>query len=359
MALRSRTRPVRIGTVTIGGGHPVAIQSMTKVRTAHVRRVVSQVKSLEAAGCEIIRVAVKDRDDASAIRQIRKSIRIPLVADIHFDHRLALASIASGADKIRINPGNMRDLAAAAEVIRAAKRARIPVRIGVNSGSVGGSNRHGKDPAAELVHAARGHVRLCERLRFRDIVLSLKASDVPTTVEAYRRISKIFPYPLHLGVTASGPREDGIVRSSVGIGSLLLDGIGDTLRVSLTARPDDEIAAAKRILDASGSRHFGPKIVSCPTCGRCQVDLVRIVDALDGRIASAECRMLREKPMTIAVMGCEVNGPGEAKDADIGIAAGKGAGALFVKGKIIRRVAEKDFISEIVKAMKRKAASGG
>jgi len=346
MIMRRKTRQVKIGSVTIGGGAPISIQSMTKTRTADVKATVAQIKRLERCGCEIIRVAVKDPEDAQAIRRIKGSIAIPIVADIHFDHRLALESIKSGADKIRLNPGNVKNPEDIESVVRAAKRARIPIRIGVNSGSV--SKNPGDSDAGCLVGATLAYIRLFEKLRFHNIILSLKASGVSTTVDAYRRISKLCNYPLHLGVTASGPHDEGVVRSSMGIGSLLMDGIGDTIRVSLTAEPEAEVATAKSILAAAGVRHFGPEIISCPTCGRCQVDLCNIVNELETRLNAVRCTHYAVRPVTIAVMGCEVNGPGEAREADIGIAAGKGSGALFVEGKIVKRVLEKDFIKEII-----------
>lgn len=344
--MRRKTIKIRVGNVTVGGNAPVSIQSMTKTKTADVRSTVAQIKRLERCGCEIIRVAVKDLEDARAIRRIKGSIKIPIVADIHFDHRLALESIKSGADKIRLNPGNVKKPGDIEAVVRAAKGARIPIRIGVNSGSV--SKEAGRADAGRLVAAAMGYIRIFEKLRFHDIILSLKASDVRQTIEAYRRISQKCDYPLHLGVTASGPYDDGIVKSSIAIGVLLIDGIGDTIRVSLTAEPEKEVASARRILSAAGARSFGPEIISCPTCGRCQVDLVRIVNELENKLYAIRYTLNAKRPIKVAVMGCEVNGPGEARESDIGIAAGKGSGVLFVKGKIIRRVSEKDFVSAII-----------
>jgi (E)-4-hydroxy-3-methylbut-2-enyl-diphosphate synthase len=340
MIRRRKTRLVKVGGVRIGGGAPVSIQSMTKVETSNIKAVVSQVKSLESCGCEIIRVAVKTLSDARAIKDIKKKIRIPLVADIHFDYRLALESIKSGADKIRINPGNMKKPEEVARVVRSARKAGIPIRIGINSGST----------SEDFVKSALNYVKIFEGLDFRDIIISLKASDAAKTVKAYREISGLCDYPLHLGVTASGPYDIGIVKSSIGIGSLLLDGIGDTIRVSLTAEPQEEVFAAKRILSSLGLRRFGPEIISCPTCGRCQVDLVKIVNAVEHEIRNTKYE-LRKSPFTIALMGCEVNGPGEAKEADIGIAFGKGSGMLFKKGKIVKRVSSKDAIKELLKLL--------
>lgn len=338
MIKRKKTRQVRAGSVRIGGDAPISIQSMTKVETSRVRAVVSQIRNLEKCGCEIIRVAVKTRSDALAIKAIKKNIKIPLVADIHFDYRLALKAIESGADKIRLNPGNIKKREEIAQVVRAAKKAKIPIRIGVNSGSTSG----------DFVKSALSYIELFKGLDFHDIIISLKASDVAKTVEAYRKISKVCDYPLHLGVTASGPYEHGIVKSSIGIGSLLLDGIGDTIRVSLTADPVEEVIAAKRILSSLGLRRFGPEIISCPTCGRCQVDLKQIVDRLDNKLKAYSLKLTAKNPLTIAIMGCEVNGPGEAREADIGIAFGKGSGMLFRKGKIIKKVSVSNAVKELL-----------
>ena len=347
MIKRRKTRQIKLGGVKIGGSASVSIQSMAKVVTADVNAVVRQIKELEKCGCEIIRVAIKNFEDAEAVRAIKRRIAIPLVADIHFDYRLALKAIASGADKIRLNPGNIRKAEEIKDVVRSAKKAKIPIRIGVNSGSVlriRGTRR-------DLVDAALGYIKIFERLDFHDIIISLKASDVVSTVEAYRKIAELCDYPLHLGVTAAGPHDSGIVKSSIGIGSLLLDGIGDTIRVSLTADPIEEVIAAKRILSAVGLRRFGPEIISCPTCGRCQVDLTGIVKDLERKLSTIDYRPLTKSPLTIAIMGCEVNGPGEAREADIGIAFGKQSGILFKKGKIIKKVSVKNAINELFKSM--------
>lgn len=334
MTKRRHSRQIRVGRVKIGGDSPVSIQSMTNTVTSDVRKTVAQIKRLETAGCEIIRVAVKTLDDAYAIRAIKRGIKIPLVADIHFDHRLALASIRSGADKIRINPGNMKRTDDVIAVVREAKSAGIPIRIGVNSGSL----------SSDPVKAVLKYIKLFESEKFRDIIISLKSSDVAATVAAYRKVAEACDHPLHLGVTATGPYDTGIVKSSVGIGSLLLDGIGDTVRVSLTADPAYEVRAARKILSACGARNFGPNIISCPTCGRCQVDLIAIVNELEKKLSTS-------RPVSIAVMGCEVNGPGEAKEADIGIAFGKNSGVLFRKGKVVKTVKAKNAIKEILKSI--------
>ena len=329
---RRKARVVKVGSVKIGGKNPVVIQSMAKTDTRDVRATIRQIHALERAGCEIVRVAVKDMEAACAIKKIKKQIRVPLVADIHFDYRLALESIRNGADKIRVNPGNMVKLR---EVIRAAKNQKIPIRIGLNSGS-----------AKKPLKLALKTIRLFEKERFRDIIVSVKSSDVEETVRLYRKLSDLCDYPLHLGITAAGPAGMGIVKSSIGIGALLLDGIGDTVRVSLTADPVEEVIAARRILQALDLRSFGPKIISCPTCGRCQVNLGEIVKKF-------ETAMIPQ-PVTVAIMGCEVNGPGEAKEADIGIAFGKGSGILFRKGKIIKKVKAKNAVEELVKCAGRK-----
>ena len=364
MIKRKKTRQIKVGNVRIGGGAPVSIQSMTKCDTSDVKATVAEIKRLEAAGCEIARVAIKDFADAVAVRAIKRKIKIPIVCDIHFNYRLALVSIAAGADKIRLNPGNITKREEIAEVVKAAKKARIPIRIGVNSGSVLTSHpgpqrtRAGagepratshKSDASALVKAATGYIKILEALDFHDIIISLKASDVVSTVEAYRKMSDLCDYPQHLGVTAAGPHDSGIVKSAIGIGSLLLDGIGDTIRVSLTADPVEEVVAAKRILGALNARRFGPDIISCPTCGRCQVDLIGIVKKVEKALSASRFTLHAPRPATIAVMGCEVNGPGEAREADIGIAFGKGSGALFKKGKIVKKVAAKHAVKELLK----------
>ncbi|MFA6141829.1 MAG: flavodoxin-dependent (E)-4-hydroxy-3-methylbut-2-enyl-diphosphate synthase [Candidatus Omnitrophota bacterium] len=336
MINRRKTKQIKVGGVKVGGSAPISIQSMAKVETSNVRACISQIKKLENAGCEIVRVAVKNLKDAEAIKDIKRGIKIPLVADIHFDYRLALAAIKSGADKIRLNPGNMRKKNEIEEVVRAAKKAKIPMRIGLNSGSI----------STDMIKAALDYIKLFEEKDFHDIIVSLKASDVAATVEAYREISKRCDYPMHLGVTAAGPYDSGIVKSAVGIGALLLDGIGDTIRVSLTADPVEEVVAARRILSALNLRRFGPEIISCPACGRCQVNLAKMVDEVGRRVQGAG---YRDKKIRIAIMGCEVNGPGEAREADIGIAFGKGSGVLFEKGKIVKKVAVKNAVGELLK----------
>jgi len=332
---RRKTKAVKIGKIIIGASHPVAIQSMAKCKTADVAESIKQIKDLERAGCEIVRVAIKDDADAVAIKKIKPRIGIPLVADIHFNWRLAIEAIDNGADKVRLNPGNIYRKEEVGEVAAAARAARIPIRVGVNSGSVRGRKVEGgrwKVEVDSMVKSALDYIKILESFKFRDIVVSLKASNIPDTVEAYRRFSKICDYPLHLGVTATGLPFAGAIKSSIALGILLSGGIGDTIRVSLTDTPEQEVKAAKTILESLGLRHFGPQIISCPTCGRCGVDLISIVREVENRLSSIVFRPSSRAPK-IAIMGCEVNGPGEAKEADIGIAFGKKDGLLFKKGK--------------------------
>ena len=345
---RRISKIIKIGSVSIGGNNPVAIQSMAKAKTSDVRRVISQIHSLETAGCEIIRVAVKDIDDARAISRIKHDISIPLVADIHFDHRLALAAIAAGADKIRLNPGNIYKPSQVRQVVDAARDKGIPIRVGLNSGSVRGSG----DPVDLMVSAALAYVRQLERYKFRNIVLSLKANDAQGTVRAYRQIAKQCDYPLHLGVTATGLPFEGMIKSCVALGALLIDGIGDTIRISLTDKPEAEVRPAKALLASLGLRNFGPSIISCPTCGRCEVNLVGIVKDLEKRLAAVPKGNYQGKPLTVAVMGCVVNGPGEARHADIGIAFGKDSGLLFKKGKPVRKVHASRSVQALLKEMR-------
>ncbi len=341
MIERKKTRQIKVGGVRIGGSADVSIQSMTKVDTSDVKATVEQIKELGRAGCEIVRVAVKDLDQARAVGKIKKKIKIPIVCDIHFNYRLALEAIKNGADKIRLNPGNIRNRDEIIQVLRAAKKAKIPIRVGLNSGSI----------STDMVQAALGYIKLFEQNDFHDIIISLKASNVAATVDAYRSMSKLCDYPLHLGVTASGSYDQGAVKSAIGIGALLLDGIGDTIRVSLTADPVREVIAAKRILSSLNLRHFGPEVISCPTCGRCQVDLGGIVKDVERKLAAGNRQPATIRPFKIAIMGCEVNGPGEAKEADIGIAFGKASGIIFKKGRIVKKVAVKDAVMELLKQL--------
>jgi (E)-4-hydroxy-3-methylbut-2-enyl-diphosphate synthase len=330
---RRKSRAVKIGKTVIGGGAPVAIQSMAKSKTSDVNRTIAQIKDLEKAGCEIIRVAVKDHADSAALKEVRKNIKIPLVADIHFDWVLAMEAIESGVDKIRLNPGNIFKKSQIREVASAAKLAGIPIRVGLNSGSVGGSG----DQVKAMVDKARGYLKILEGFRFKDIVVSLKAQNARDTVAAYRLMAKYCDYPFHLGVTATGLPREGLIKSNVAIGALLLDGIGDTIRISLTDKPQEEVKAARLLLKSLGLRNFGPEIISCPTCGRCEVNLFKVVKDLENRLQSRGFDP-KVKPVQVAVMGCVVNGPGEAKHADLGIAFGKIDGLLFKKGKPARKV---------------------
>lgn len=320
----------KIGNVRIGGGAPVTIQSMTNTDTRNAAATTEQILALENAGCEIVRFSVYDEACAAAIPYIKANTHIPLVADIHFDHRLAILSIENGIDKVRINPGNIGSEQKVRELAAAAKDRGIPIRIGVNGGSLEKELLHKYGVSAKaMVESALGHARLLEKCGFTDIVLSLKASSVGKTVEANRLARELTPYPLHLGVTEAGMDEDAIVKSSIGIGSLLLDGVGDTIRVSLTGDPVREVYAAKRILKAVGSRSEGLEVVSCPTCGRTRVDLPAIVKKVKESLPETD------KPMRIAVMGCAVNGPGESRDSDMGIAFGEKNAVVFKKGELI------------------------
>ncbi|MBL7157148.1 MAG: flavodoxin-dependent (E)-4-hydroxy-3-methylbut-2-enyl-diphosphate synthase [Candidatus Omnitrophica bacterium] len=350
MVKRRKTLTIKVGGVKIGSRFPVSIQSMTKTKTHDAEKTIAQIRRLEKAGCEIVRIAVKDSKDAEAIKKIKRRINIPLVADIHFDWRLALLSIKNGADKIRVNPGNISNPNHLKEIIKSARKRKIPIRIGINSGSLPRaiSERHPRR-TTKLVAFARKYINFFEKNRFRDIIISLKSSDIPETVNAYRKLAALCNYPFHLGITAAGTPDNGIVKSSIGIGSLLLDGIGDTIRVSLTGDPAEEIIAAKRILRALQLRNFGSDIISCPMCGRCQVDLAKIVGDLEHKLIAYGLQFTAKRPTTIALMGCEVNGPGEAGDADIGIAFGKNSGVLFKKGKIIKNIKPKDAVKELIK----------
>ncbi|MGI6733941.1 MAG: flavodoxin-dependent (E)-4-hydroxy-3-methylbut-2-enyl-diphosphate synthase [Anaerovoracaceae bacterium] len=330
------TKQVRVGNVFIGGGAPVSIQSMTNTDTRDVRATVEQIARLADAGCEIVRCAVPDMEAAEAIRSIKKAITLPLVADIHFDYRLALAAIENGADKIRLNPGNIGDPERVQAVLKAAKEREIPIRVGVNAGSLEKSLRekYGGVTAEALAESAVAMVRLIESMDFSHIVVSLKASDVRLNYDAHCIVAKELDYPLHIGITESGTVNSGKIKSAAGIGALLLAGIGDTMRVSLTGDPVEEVHFARELLQAVGVRRSGIELISCPTCGRTRVDLVRLADQVEKRLAPYQKRWAKEggKPIKIAVMGCEVNGPGEASDADMGIAFGNGRGALFRKG---------------------------
>ncbi len=340
------TKQIMVGNVPVGGGAPVAIQSMCSTHTDDVEATVQQIRRLEAAGCEIIRVAVPDKPSARAIGKIKEQINIPLVVDIHFDYKLALECIAAGADKVRINPGNIGGEDRVKAVADACRQKNIPIRIGVNGGSLEKPllAKYGGVCAEALVESAFGHIRLLNKCDFDDICISLKSSSVPVTMEAYKLMHERSDYPLHLGVTEAGTKTMGTIKSAIGIGGLLAQGIGDTMRVTLTADPVEEVVAAKQILQAAGLRQDGPNLISCPTCGRTCIDLIPLAQQVEERLKAVK------KPITVAVMGCIVNGPGEASAADVGIAGGKGFGYLFAHGKVIQsRVPEDRLVDELFK----------
>jgi len=342
MKQRRISKSVNIGNVTIGGDAPIVVQSMAKTDTRDVKSTVRQVKQLERCGCQLVRVAVPDREAAEALGDIKKAICIPLIADIHFDHRLALAAIDAGVDGLRLNPGNIRDPQHIKKVVLAAKKRKIPIRIGVNAGSLPPTKDARKTTVERMVEATMHELDLLESLDFGLIKVSLKAFDVPETIEANRLIAKRIPYPIHLGITESGTPRRGAIRSAVGIGILLWEGIGDTIRVSLTGDPREEVSAGYEILKSLGLSRRGPTLISCPTCGRAEVDVVELASAVDKKLVRIE------KPIKVAVMGCVVNGPGEAKNADVGIACGKGKGVIFRNGKQVCTVNENEFLSALM-----------
>lgn len=346
---RKQTRKLRVGDIYIGGGAPVTVQSMTKTDTRDVSATVEQIKRLEEAGCDIIRVAVLDTEAAAAVKEIKKAIRIPLVADIHFDYRLALACMENGSDKIRLNPGNIGGADRVKKVVEMAKPRGIPIRIGVNSGSVERQilARYGGVTPEGMVESALEHARLLEDLDFHDIAISLKASGVPMTIEAYRQMSQKADYPLHIGVTEAGTLFAGTVKSAAGLGCLLAEGIGDTLRVSLTGDPVEEVRVGIELLKAMGLRKAGIEFVSCPTCGRTRIDLIKIANEVEMRLKGCS------KHIKVAVMGCAVNGPGEAREADIGIAGGDGEALLFKKGEIVRKIPQDRIVDELIMEIER------
>ncbi|MGI6307889.1 MAG: flavodoxin-dependent (E)-4-hydroxy-3-methylbut-2-enyl-diphosphate synthase [Dethiobacteria bacterium] len=354
--MRRKSLPVKVGAVTIGGDAPVAVQSMTNTATADIKATLEQINKLFAAGCEMVRVAVPDEKAARALGTIKKYAPLPIIADIHFDFRLALLSIQEGADKVRINPGNIGGTEKLFQVAASAGEKGIPLRIGVNSGSINRDLRvKYKGPTAEaLMEAALQTINFLEKNSFKDIVVSLKAANVALTIEAYQKISGRIPYPLHLGITEAGRGLKGAIKSSLGIGFLLLNGIGDTIRVSLTGDPTEEIFVAREILQAAGLRKFGPEIISCPTCARCQIDLETLVDQVEVLIR----KMGIKYPLKIAIMGCPVNGPGEAREADIGISGADGFGIIFKEGKVYKKVAPGEIMTvlehEIRELLKKK-----
>ena len=347
---RRKTRQIKIGKVKIGGNAPVSIQSMAKTDTADLRATVRQIKALEQQGCEIVRVAVKDMACARALDKIKAGIGIPIVADIHFHFQLALEAISRGVDGLRLNPGNIYRCPEIRQVAKAAGKRNIPIRVGVNSGSLRKcqSVKVSECQADQMVKSALDYIKILNTFDFYDIVVSLKASDLLTTLQAYRLMAKKCDYPFHLGLTAAGPKDPGSLRSAIGIGTLLAEGIGDTIRVSLTADPNEEVRVAREILASLKLRKDKIEIISCPTCGRCEIGLLKIVKEVKGRLDKLPITNHRSS-VKVAIMGCMVNGPGEAREADVGLAGGRKSGIIFKKGKRIKRVKEEDMVDELVK----------
>lgn len=351
---RAQTRKVNIGNVTIGGGFPIAIQSMTNTNSRDWKATVKQIKQLEEAGCEIVRISLPDMESAYNVGKIKKHIKTSLVADVHFDYRIALEAIKQGIDKLRINPGNIGSKDKVEILVKEAKKAHIPMRIGVNAGSLKEIHNFADSisRAKALANAAMEHVQILEKYNFEDTVVSLKASNIDITVQAYKFFATKRNYPLHLGITEAGSMFSGTIKSAAGLGIMLYDGIGDTLRVSLTANPVEEVKMAYSLLQSVGLRSSGLEIVSCPTCSRCQVDLIKIVSEIEKKTSAMKNLKKLSKPIKIAVMGCIVNGPGEAKDADFGIAGGKDTGILFKNGEIIERIKPDKWVQKIVSMIK-------
>lgn len=349
---RSQTRPVKVGNLTIGGNNEVIIQSMATTKTHDVEATVAEILRLEEAGCQIVRVAVPDERAANAIADIKKRIHIPLVADIHFDYRLALKAIEGGVDKIRINPGNIGRKEKVEAVVNAAKARGIPIRIGVNAGSLERRiiEKYGYPTADGMVESALHHIKILEDLDFHDIIVSMKASDVNLAIEAYEKASRAFKYPLHLGITESGTLFSGTVKSAAGLGAILSKGIGNTIRISLSADPVEEVKVARELLKSFGLAANAATLVSCPTCGRIEIDLISIANEVEEYISKIKA------PIKVSVLGCAVNGPGEAREADIGIAGARGEGLLFRKGEIIRKVPESEMVEELKKEIDKVAA---
>lgn len=344
---RRISKQVFVGNIPIGGGAPISVQTMTKTKTADIEATVAQIKRCQEAGADIVRVTVNDKLAAESIKKIVHKVEIPIVADIHFNHIYALAAIEAGVAKVRINPGNIGNKDRIREVIEAAKRKKIPIRIGVNSGSLEKDilEKHGYPTAEALFESAMRHVNYCKEFGFDDIVISVKSTSVPLMVSAYRYIAESTNYPLHLGVTEAGRTQVGTIKSAVGIGTLLAEGIGDTIRVSLTDEPEKEVEVGKEILRSLGLAQRTVELVSCPTCGRLDVDLFKITDELEKKLNGVK------KPVKISVLGCSVNGPGEAKEADIGIAAGKGGGLLYINGEVVRKVKEEEIVDAVYQAV--------
>lgn len=346
---RRKTKQIAVGGVSIGSDYPVSVQSMTNTDTADVKSTVNQIKALEKAGCEIVRVAVPNMDAADALSEIKKAAIIPVIADIHFDYRLALKAIDNGVDGLRLNPGNIGDKERIKAVVRAAQEKKISIRIGVNAGSLEKDilEKYGHPTSEAMVESAMRHIGILENLGFQEIKISLKASDIWKTVEAYRLLAKKADYPFHIGITEAGTIFSGTIKSSIGLGILLAEGIGDTLRVSLTGDPVEEVRVGWEILKAMKLRERGINIISCPTCGRIKLDVITLAGEIEKRLSHIT------KPINIAVMGCVVNGPGEAIESDIGIAGGDGVGMLYIKGKPAKKVKEEDIVEEIVKQVEK------
>lgn len=342
---RRKTKKILIGNVPIGGNSPITVQSMTNTITKDVDSTIKQIKELEEVGCHIIRSAITDLEDAKAIREIKRNINIPFIADIQYDYKLAIAAVENGADCLRINPGNIGTEIKVKEVINSCKERKVPIRIGVNSGSIKKEylEKYNGVNADSMVYSALEQVRLVENLNYNEIKISLKASNVPLTIEAYEKMSEKVDYPLHLGITEAGPVWKGTIKSAVGIGTLLSMGIGDTIRISLTGDPIEEVKVGMEILKSLGLLNEGIEIISCPTCGRTKIQLIKLVEEAEQKLEHIN------KPLKVAIMGCPVNGPGEAKEADIGIAGGQGEGLIFKKGKIIKKVKEEQLIDELIK----------
>lgn len=344
MITRKQTKRIQVGTVPIGNFAPISIQSMITTDPVHSAKAIEEINRLADAGCELVRVAVPTMESAKAISAVKVGAKIPVIADIHFDYRLALEAIDNNIDGLRINPGNIGGIDNVVAVVEKAKPKRIPIRIGVNAGSLPDyilDKYHGHPTADGMVEAALEHVRILEQVKYTEMKLSIKATEVPLMVEAYRKLSDKVPYPLHLGVTEAGTIKQGTIKSAMGIGSLLLDGIGDTIRVSLTGDPVHEVEVGKSILSNLGLRDFGATMISCPTCGRCQVNLFDLANTVEERLKSIK------EPIKVAVMGCVVNGPGEAREADFGIAGGKGHGILFRKGQVIKTLQEEELVDAL------------
>ncbi len=342
--MRHKTRQIKLGDLSIGGDAPVSVQSMCNTDTRDVAATLAQMKALQDARCEIIRCAVPDAEAADALSAIRKGCQIPLIADIHFDYKLALAAVENGVDGLRLNPGNIGDRWKVEDVVKICAERNVPIRIGVNAGSLEREllQKYGHPTAEAMVESALGHIRILEELNYRNIKVSLKASDIDRTVAAYRLLARQVDYPLHIGITEAGTTWAGTIKSAIGLGSLLYDGIGDTLRVSLTGDPVEEVKVGWEILKSLRLREKGPIFVSCPTCGRCEIGLIEIAEEVECRLADFP------QPLTIAVMGCVVNGPGEAREADLGIAGGAGQGILFRHGEIVRKVPQNDLADALV-----------